>query len=115
MPAGVVLWLLVAIGLFRKDSFQAVAKLLNIGLDVTLTSSSISEARTRLGPNVLRWLFQKLAAIWMQEVPVVKQRGFTTYGIDGSVLTIEDTKRNKLLFGKPGSRKDKMCVIYYLP
>lgn len=110
MPAGVVVWLLVGMALYRKDSIQAVARLFNIGLDVTPTSSSISEARARLGPNVLRWLFQKMAAIWMQEVPIVKQRGFTVYGIDGSVLTIEDTKKNVAAFGKPGSRKDKMCA-----
>ena len=108
LPSGVVVWLLVGMAIFRKESIQAVALLFNIGLGVAPTSSSLSEARNRLGPNVLRWLFQRLAALWHEEMPVEKVRGFTVYGIDGSVLTLEDTKKNVAYFGKPGSRKDKM-------
>lgn len=107
LPHVKTVWLVVGMALLRSESIQQVVKSFNLFSGRPPSSGSISDARKRLGADALRWLFQKLGTLWCRELNAQKWRGLTLYGIDGSVLTLEDTKENVADFGKPGSRSDK--------
>src|SRR3712207_3735732 len=68
LPAEQVLWLVLGIALFRERSMVEVAAKLDLALPgargLTAASSSISEARTRLGAEPLAWLFARTAQTW---------------------------------------------------
>lgn len=107
LPHVKTVWLVVGMALLRSESIQQVVKSFKLFSGRPPSSGSISEARKRLGADALRWLFRKLGSLWCRELNAQKWRGLTLYGIDGSVLTLEDTKANVADFGKPGSRSDK--------
>ena len=107
LPNVSVVWLVVGMAIFRRESIQQVAKTFKIFGDRPPSSGSISDARKRLGPDAPRWLFRKLGLFWCEDSAAENWNGLTTFGIDGSVVTLEDSKENVAHFGKAGSRPDK--------
>jgi hypothetical protein len=112
LPKDTTTFLLVGMALFRNESIQQVAKTMNICLGKAPSSSSVSDARKRLSAEPLRKLFQQIGEDWARSAPGYEWRGLKTYGIDGSVLALYDSKANVSEFGKPGHRKDKSSASY---
>lgn len=76
-------------------------------------SKLLGRRHCRMPADVVIWLLTEMALFRKdstQAAAVFKQRGFTTYGMDCSILTIEDTKKNIADFGKLASQKLKMCA-----
>ena len=101
---------------WATDSIVDVFKNLMAGLNGTWirqlvrlktpTSSSISEARQRVGPAVMTRLFELVA----RHRATVKTKGAFLGGlrlmaIDGTVFDVPDTENNSRVFGYPGTRK----------
>lgn len=72
----------------------------------TPTSSSISEARQRLGCRVMSQLFARLARPQATEqTPGAFLGGLRVMAVDGTVLDLPDSQANAKVFGYPSSPK----------
>lgn len=106
LSAEQAVWLVVGMCLFADRSIVDVADELNLVLPgvKNLAPSNVTKARYRLGPQPLRWLFDKVASVWGQTVGLGGYHGLSLYGVDGTHLRVQDSDANFAHFGKPGGR-----------
>ena len=115
LPTHVVVALVVAMSFWASDSIVDVFKNLMAGLSEawirqqirlkTPTSSSISEARQRVGPAVMTRLFELVARpLATFQTQGAFLGGLRLMGIDGTVFDVPDTEANARVFGYPGTR-----------
>lgn len=67
LPAQQVVWLVIAMALFRNRSIAEVVDKLDLALpgsSPTVARSAIPQARARLGAEPLEWLFSRCAQEW---------------------------------------------------
>ncbi len=116
LPSHLVVCLVVAMNLWSSDSMQTVLKNLVNGLStqwIRLTqywrvpsSSSISEARQRIGCQVMSQLFhQVVRPLATQQTSGAFLGGLRVMAVDGTVFDVPDTEANARVFGYPGSRR----------
>ena len=116
LPSGLVVCLVIVMNLWSSDAMGDVLKNLVSGLSrewtrlgkywKVPTSSSISEARQRLGCQVMSRLFQKIARpLATAQTPRAFLGGLRVMAVDGTVLDVPDSTANARVFGYPGSRK----------
>ena len=116
LPAEAMVYFVVALGLFRSVSAREVLRCLMEGLrwvssDAVLRvsgKSSISRARTRLGPAP----FEALRAARVKPVadPATRgawYRGRRLVAFDGSTLNVPDETENREAFGAPGASRGR--------
>lgn len=114
LPAEQVVWLVLGMCLFADRSIVDVVdhlKLVAPGVK-KLAPSNIPKARYRLGPDPLRWLFEKVADVWGETPGLGGYHNLSLYGIDGSHLRVQDTDDNFIYFGKPGGRNGSSDAGY---
>lgn len=107
LPAGQVVWLVLGMALMRDRSIEEVVSKLDLALpstEGTVARSAPSQARTRLGSEPMRWLFEHSAKTWVNlGAEEEKWRGLFLYGIDGTTLRVPDTPQNVAEFGRAQS------------
>ena len=67
LPADQVVWLVIAMALFRNRSIVEIVDKLDLALpgqSSLLAKSAIPKARDRLGAEPLEWLFERCAQEW---------------------------------------------------
>lgn len=115
LPSQLVVSLVIAMSLWSSDSMGTVLKSLVNGLSRQWTrlgqywkvpsSSSISEARQRVGCRVMSQLFERIVRpLATQETPLAFVGGLRVMAIDGTVLDVPDTQANAKVFGYRASR-----------
>ena len=114
LPADQAVWMLIGMCLFADRSIVNVVEHLNLVLPGVkrLAPSTASSARYRLGPQPLRWLFEKVAGAWGQTPGLGGYAGLSLYGIDGTHLRVYDSDQNFEHFGKPGGRNGESDAGY---
>lgn len=116
LPTPLVVALVIALNLWSRDSIVDVLKNLVAGLSqqwVRLgqswrvpSKSSISEARQRVGPQVMSRLFALIARPQATaQTPGAFLGGFRLMAVDGTAFDVPDTDANARVFGYPGSRR----------
>ncbi len=116
LPTSLVVALVIAMNIWSGDNIVDVLKNLVNGLSgqwIRLSQrwqvpskSSISEARTRVGPQVMSRLFGLVACpLATSETPGAFLNGLRLMAVDGSVFDLPDTDENARVFGYPGSRR----------
>jgi transposase IS4-like protein/DDE family transposase len=113
LPAHVVVYYVIALALYMRSSYREVLRCLLEGVQWLLDpsvavkvagKSGISQARSRLGSEPLRQLYETVVAPIAEE----RTRG-AWYGhwrlvsLDGSTLDTADTSDNEKAFGRPGA------------
>ncbi len=116
LPAKLVMWLVVAMGLYRSLSIDNVLYQLVQGVGIAVHwkdgkapgSDAITKARGRLGWEVVRHLFRKLAELLrIRYAEADKWKNLELLAIDGTTFMTPDTEENEGWFGRPrGSRGD---------
>ena len=115
LPAHVVVYYVICLALFMQVSYREVLRCLLEGLAWLLGpgqalkvtgKSGISQARTRLGWEVMRQLYQEV----VQPLAVEATRGAWYQGwrlvsLDGSTLAVADEKENERAFGRPANSR----------
>jgi len=115
LPAHVVIYYVIALGLFMQVSYREVLRCLlegwawlrGPGETVKITGKSgISQARTRLGWTVLRELHDAI----VKPLAVKNTRGawyrqWHLVSLDGSTLDVADETANAEAFGRPGASR----------
>jgi hypothetical protein len=114
LPAEVVTYYVMALGLLMTVSTREVLRVLVEGLrwlqgDVGMkvaSKAAISQARQRLGPEPLRRLWEATAQPMAEpQSPGAFYRGLRLVALDGSTLDVPDTASNREHFGKPGASR----------
>jgi hypothetical protein len=105
MPAEHTVWLVLGMAVMRDMPITAVARQLDIALPAsdggrTVASSALTQARARLGPAPMEWLFLRSAEEWAHRSAHADQwRGLGLYGLDGTSLRVADSPENRAHFG----------------
>jgi Insertion element 4 transposase N-terminal/Transposase DDE domain len=116
LPAHVVVYFVLALALLT-DGYEEVIRKLVHGLRFVRvwsqewavpTTGALSQARTRLGPEPMRALFEKLAVpLARPGTPGAWLRGWRLTAIDGVMIEMPDTAENLTIYDKPsgGTRR----------
>ena len=106
LPAEQVVWLTVGMAMFTNTSIRQTLDRLNLTINGKVVPSAVSDARKRLGPKPLSYLFDLLARSWTQQISSeTSWRGMRLLGIDGTTMRVLDSDENLKHFGKPGSHR----------
>ncbi len=115
LPMRVMVYYVIALALYMQVSYGEVLRCLLEGLEWlglpvksirTVQMSSISRARTRLGVEPLKRLYEELVSpIATARTRGAWYRGRRLVSIDGSTLDVADTKKNEKAFGRPGASR----------
>lgn len=104
LPAEQVVWLVVALALYRHKSIGEVLDDLGLALPHAqipfISKSAAAQARQRLGAEPLQWLFQRSALAWCeQDHRAYVLKGLQLFAMDGTTLRTHDTPDNRVHFG----------------
>lgn len=104
LPAQQVVWLLIALAMYRHQSIPEVVAHLDLTLpdpvNPDIAKSALTQARQRLGEEPLSQLFTLSAVAWDEQHQQGRTwRGLARYAIDGSTLRTTDTPENRQHFG----------------
>jgi hypothetical protein len=104
LPAQQVVWLVIALALYRHQSISEVVDGLELALptpDASFVSkSAIAQARQRTGAAPLAWLFNESARNWVaQDQDRFLFKGFSLFAMDGTTLRVADSEANRKHFG----------------
>jgi Insertion element 4 transposase N-terminal/Transposase DDE domain len=105
LPAEQTVWLLLGMAVMRDLPITAVAGKLDVALPSadgsrTVASSALTQARVRLGPEPMEWLFLRSAEEWAhRSAGADRWRGLALYGVDGTTLRVADSEGNREHFG----------------
>ena len=104
LPAEQVVWLMVALALYRHKSISEVLD--DLGLAVPdrqtpfVSKSAAAQARQRLGADPLKWLFDHSAGHWSnQDRRLYAFKGLQLFAMDGTTLRTHDNAENRAYFG----------------
>jgi len=115
LPAHVVVYYVIALALYMRSSYREVLRCLLEGVQWLLDPSSkvkvagksgISQARSRLGAEPLKKLYDAVATpIAEKRTKGAWYRQWRIVSLDGSTLDVADTADNDKAFGRPGSSR----------
>jgi Insertion element 4 transposase N-terminal/Transposase DDE domain len=122
LPARVVVYFVLALALFSRDSYEEVMRKLIQGLRSILivkkdwkvpTSSAFSKARVRLGIEPIREIFDMVTVpCAMRSTPGAWKRGYRLMALDGVEVDAPDSPENAAHFGYSGvKKKDKSAFV----
>jgi hypothetical protein len=115
LPAHVVVYYVICLALFMQVSYREVLRclleglawLLGPGQAVKVTGKSgISQARTRLGWEVMQQLYQEVVKpLAVAATRGAWYRGWRLVSLDGTTLAVADEKENAQAFGRPANSR----------
>lgn len=115
LPAPAVVYYVMALALWREAPLEEVLRVVCEGLQwlgggeagaVQASKSAISQARTRLGPEVMRRLAERvLRPLAAPGAPGAWYRGLRVMALDGSCMEVADEAANAEFFGYPGASR----------
>jgi hypothetical protein len=115
LPAHVVIYYVIALALYMRSSYREVLRCLLEGLQWLLDpsvqvkvagKSGISQARSRLGAEPVKKLYETLVApIAEKRTKGAWYRQWRLVSLDGSTLDVADTVENDKAFGRPGASR----------
>jgi len=113
LPAHLMIYYVIALGLYRPQDTREVLRVLQEGLKASLGPEhemktagkpAISQARSRLGAEPVRRLFEKLVKpIATPETQGAFYRQWRTVALDGFTMEVPDTEANRNAFARPES------------
>lgn len=104
LPAEQVVWLVIALALYRHQSISEVVDDLDLALPdlqaPCVSKSAVSQARQRLGAEPLKALFDLSARAWTeQDRKQYLFKGLSLFAMDGTTLKTADTSEHREHFG----------------
>lgn len=112
LPGHQVVWLVIALALFRQKSVKEIVDSLDLALEDAsgrcITSSATTQARLRVGEEPLRWLFECSAKHWIaQDEKQFLFKDMHVLAMDGTSLYLADSVANRAHFGAQGYANGK--------
>lgn len=114
LPAEQVVWLVIALAIYRHRSVRQVLAELELALpdlrDSCVTDSAVTQARQRLGEEPLAWLFQTSARQWrLADKKNANFHGLQLLAMDGTTLKLADSPANRSHFDSPHFAKGALA------
>ena len=114
LPAEQVVWLVIALALFRRISMSEVLETLELALptgnDSAVSRGAITMARHRLGASPLETLFARTAKVWCgQEQLRHAWKGLSLWAMDGTTFRAPDSPENRMSFGAQSYASGKVA------
>lgn len=114
LPAEQVVWLVIALALYRHKSVKEIVDTLDLAMpelaDRCITSSATTQARQRVGAEPLRWLFQRSALQWIeQDQEQFLFHGMNLLAVDGVTFRLADSAANRDHFGAQNYANNKVA------
>ena len=114
LPAEQVVWLVIALALYRGQSMPEVLTTLDLALpqsdDRPVSKSAVTQARQRLGAPAMQWLFARSARAWCdQDAPRHAWKGLSLWAMDGTTFRAPDSSENRAYFGAQGYASGKVA------
>jgi hypothetical protein len=114
LPAQQVLWLVIALALYRRLPVKEIVDSLDLALpeleERCITTSATTQARQRVGAQPLRWLFETTARRWIaQDETQFLFHGLNVLAMDGTTLRLADSEANRSHFGAQNYPNDKVA------
>jgi hypothetical protein len=113
LPARVVVYYVLGLALYSSSSYEEVIRMLVDGLSWASgwrtpwsvpTKGALAQARSRLGPEPLRALFEEVAQPLASPATAgAFYRDLRLVTIDGTCVDVADSSANEERFGRPGS------------
>jgi hypothetical protein len=113
LPARVVVYYVLGLALYSSSSYEEVIRLMVEGLQwqsgwarpwSVPTKSALWQARSRLGSEPLRALFERVCVpLAVAGEPGAFYRSWRLVSIDGTCVDVPDSTANDQRFGRPGS------------
>lgn len=111
LPARLMVYFVLAMCLFSRESYEEVARLLTAGLQdarrwralwTVPSTAAIWKARSRLGVEPLRHLFARVCCpVATPDTQGAFYRDWRLTAIDGTTFDLADTQANVEVFGRP--------------
>ncbi|MGH8848839.1 MAG: IS4 family transposase, partial [Polaromonas sp.] len=115
LPAPAVVYYVMALALWREAPLEEVLRVVCEGLHwlgggeagaMQASKSAISQARSRLGPEVMKQLADRvLCPLARPGAPGAWYRGWRMMAVDGSCMDVADEAANAKHFGYPGASR----------
>ncbi len=115
LPAHVVVYYVIALGLYMQSSYREVLRCLLEGIQWLMDpsvaikvagKSGISQARTRLGWEAVRHLHDAIVRpIAGKATKGAWYRDWRLVSLDGSTMDVADETGNDVAFGRPGASR----------
>jgi hypothetical protein len=104
LPAEQVVWLVLGMGIYRNKPITEIVAELDLALPgrrgPRAASSSVTQARERLGDEPIRWLFERSAEAWAHaSARRHAWRNLAVYGVDGTTIRVPESDANREHFG----------------
>jgi hypothetical protein len=113
LPARVVVYYVLGLALYSSSSYEEVIRMLVDGLSWASgwrspwsvpTKGALAQARSRLGPEPLRALFEQVAVPLAEPTTAAAwYRDWRLVSVDGTCVDVADSATNEATFGRPGS------------
>lgn len=110
LPAEQMVWLVIGLSLFRHLPIVQIVDQLGLAEPEgpPVVPSAIHQARARLGPLPLLWLFEATAHKWAQQSAKEHAwHGLGVYGVDGTTMRVADSPENREYFGGTQTHRGK--------
>ena len=114
LPAEQVVWLVIALALYRHQSMPEVLATLDLALPSssvgTVSKSAVTQARQRLGAEPLAQLFGQTAPAWCaQDSALHAWKGLSLWAMDGTTFRTPDSTDNRAFFGAQAYASGKVA------
>lgn len=114
LPAEQVVWLVIALALYRRQSMPEVLATLDLALpspaESIVSKSAVTQARQRLGAAPLEQLFVQTARAWCaQDAERHSWHGLSLWAMDGTTLRTPDSADNRAHFGAQAYASGKIA------
>lgn len=103
LPMEAMIWAVIGMALFRGESVRQLINKLDIILPNEVdyvARSAVTQARQKLGSNVVKDIFKQTQASWNQQAEHPSWCGLNLYGVDGVVWRTPDTPSNDKAFSR---------------
>jgi hypothetical protein len=107
LPMDAMVWAVIGMSLFRTESVRQLINKLDIVLPQEVdyvARSAVTQARKKLGSDVVRDVFHKSANTWHERAEHPQWCGLNLYGVDGVVWRTPDTKENSAQFARTANK-----------
>lgn len=114
LPAEQVVWLVIALALYRHQSMPEVLATLDLALPSpkqgAVSKSAVTQARQRLGAAPLEQLFAQTACAWCaQDAERHRWHGLSLWAMDGTTFRTPDSADNRTNFGAQAYASGKIA------
>ncbi|MCL1071946.1 IS4 family transposase, partial [Shewanella xiamenensis] len=103
LPMDAMIWAVIGMALFRGESVRSLINKLDIVLPQEIdyvARSAVTQARKRLGSEVIREVFSRSANTWHARAEHPHWCGLNLYGVDGVVWRTPDSVQDQAAFGR---------------